>query len=280
MAITYAVAAALVAISLLAVATGGEVRLGSVDAASSLPAAAVSIYLFLGFTRVVTLGEEAMDYKRGIPRAMPIGVVLLGIVFLLTSIAVFERVPYGELMSTVVPQILLGQYLLPSYYGGLALALVSIMMSFTAFNAGILGTSRLLYALGREGILPRALGRIEGRHFTPYVSLLLLYALAITVTTLVYLTRNFAVPILVASAYESITHSVISYSALWHRRRMSGGATFRVRWGSYVFAVTAAAFASLSILLLATSPIEVTLVLAIGLLATYIYVRARVRGLI
>jgi len=55
-------------------------------------------------------------------------------------------------------------------------------MTEVAFNAGMLSTSRLVYALAREGSLPKVFSRLTLRFFTPYVALLFLYALALAVS--------------------------------------------------------------------------------------------------
>jgi amino acid transporter len=48
---------------------------------------------------------------------------------------------------------------------------LSLLASFTSFNGGLLGLSRFLAALAAQGVLPRALGRIEPRTLVPRAAL-------------------------------------------------------------------------------------------------------------
>jgi amino acid transporter len=48
---------------------------------------------------------------------------------------------------------------------------LSLLASFTSFNGALLGLGRFVAALGREGLLPRKLGRIDGRTLVPRAAL-------------------------------------------------------------------------------------------------------------
>ncbi len=278
-AVTYIVAVSLAVISIIAILSPGahnSITAGSLDLGAVFTSAAVGVYFFLGFARVSTLGEEAVDYERSIPRAMPIGVFMLGVVFLLVSIAIFRNVPYADLQNTVVPQILLGKYMIPGGNYAYVVAIVSILMSFTAFNAGLLGTSRLVYAMGREGVLPSFLGRIESRHFTPYLSLIFLFAVVWIFVSLVYVTNNFEVPIYIAAGFDSFMYGFTAYSAFWHTRHMDpSGIPFDIRWGKVIFPVTALVFILIGFLLLLSVTYWVALLMAVSLVLIFAYVRVK-----
>lgn len=276
--ITYLVAALLVIISLIAIGTSnlGSFSIGTISAVSILTSAAIGVYFFLGFARVSTLGEETVDYEKSIPRAMPIGVFVLGVVFLLVSVSIFLKVPFADLQSTVVPQILLGKYLLPGGKYAYVVALVSIIMSFTAFNAGLLGTSRLVYALGREGVLPNFLARIESRHFTPYLSLIFLFVVVWFFVTLIYMTNNFAVPIYIAAGFDSFMYGFTAYSAYWHKKRFKADQMpYDVKWGKVLFPITAIAFIVIGTLLFISETYWVGLLTVLSIIAIFLFVRTR-----
>lgn len=268
MGVTFFIALSLVAISVVALATPHQAvnTGGSINIVNSFTAAAVGVYFFLGFGRVTTLGEEAIDFKRGIPRAMPIAIVLLGVIFLFVSSAIFTRVPIALVASSPVPQIVLGKYMLNRNFA-IVVAFVSAVMSFGTFNAGILGTSRLIYALGREGTLPSFLGRINSRFYTPTASLIFLYVIALVISVLVYATRSFQVPVLIAALFDSFMYAFVAYSAFWHHRRLKGSEIpFRIRGGTIIFLLTAMIFVVLAVLLILTSPATVTILTVLGIL--------------
>ncbi len=273
MGVTFFIALSLISISLIALLYSHHVvyKFGPLDIGSSLIAAAVGVYFFLGFGRVTTLGEEAIDFKKGIPRAMPLAIILLGIVFLFVTSAIFLTVPVSQLVSSPIPQIVLGKYML-NRNSAIVVAIVSVVMSFGTFNAGILGTSRLIYALGREGTLPSFLGSINSRFFTPIPSLLFLYVIAVAVSSIVYYTRSFTVPVLVAALFDSFMYAFVAYSALWHHRRMrSEEIPFRVKGGAAIFSATLVVFLILAVLLILSSAAIVSALTAAGIVITALY---------
>lgn len=280
MGVTFFIALSLVAISVVALATPHQAvnTGGSINIVNSFTAAAVGVYFFLGFGRVTTLGEEAIDFKRGIPRAMPIAIVLLGVIFLFVSSAIFTRVPIALVASSPVPQIVLGKYMLNRNFA-IVVAFVSAVMSFGTFNAGILGTSRLIYALGREGTLPSFLGRINSRFYTPTASLIFLYVIALVISVLVYATRSFQVPVLIAALFDSFMYAFVAYSAFWHHRRLKGSEIpFRIRGGTIIFLLTAMIFVALAVLLILTSPATVTILTVLGILISGLYFFFKLRS--
>ncbi len=276
MIITFFVAISLILVSIYSiffVKNTTPVVLGQLNWLSIFSASAVSIYFFIGFGRVTTLGEEAIDYKKGIPRAMPLGVAFIGIVFILASIAIFEKVPLDVLKVTVIPQIILGKYILVGTQLPILIGIVSVIMSFSAFNAGILGTSRLVYALGREGTFPRFLGKIHSRFLTPYVSLLFLYGIVLVITVAIFVTRNYSVIVIVAAGFDAFMYGFVGYVALWHHRKMKkADVPFHVKGGTVIFLIAIGVFFLFGILLFATSPIEDAIIVILGtLILTVLY---------
>ncbi|HKT22907.1 MAG TPA: APC family permease, partial [Nitrososphaerales archaeon] len=64
--------------------------------------------------------------------------------------------------------------------GGLT-AVLGITVLLVAANAGVVGISRLAYAMSEEGAIPRFFGRIHHRYRTPYLSIAIFAAIAIAI---------------------------------------------------------------------------------------------------
>jgi amino acid transporter len=150
-------------------------------AAGSLAGGAAAIGLFfafwswVGFEMAPNYGEESKDPKRIVPRAMYISVIGLGIFYVITSWA-----PFGG-YSSITAAITQAQtdpahyYLGPaSSYIGLgvdqALSLLIITGSFACGMAFHNTAARYFYSLGREGVLPRALGKTHVRYKSPHIA--------------------------------------------------------------------------------------------------------------
>ena len=284
MVVTFTIVIALIlasGVSYFSPAPMGNLYFSSPSIVKILYASSISVYFFIGFGRVSTLGEESKDYKRSLPIAMFIGVTILAIIIGSFCIAIVNSVPYTYLQTTKLPQIELGQFLLGRSFA-IILAIVSILMSFSAFNAGVLGTSRLIYALGREGILPKAFSKLN-RFIVPYLSLIFMYGFALIATAIVFLTNSIEIPIIVAVGGDSFVYALVAYSALWHLRKLSREEIpFYVPYSKPFFAIVGITFVVLGVLAFASGSTWLSSVMAIIIalsifIIVYFYISSRLK---
>ncbi|WP_241108368.1 APC family permease [Pseudomonas sp. MPFS] len=151
--------------------------------------AAVLCLSFLGFDAVSTLAEETRDPRRDIPRAILITTLGAGLLFILLAMASQLALPGSQFKDaeSAASEVML-------HTGGRFLEIF-----FTAtYVAGAAGSalasqasvSRILFSMGRDGILPRRVfGTLSVRYKTPVtaivlVSLVSLLAVVVDLTTL------------------------------------------------------------------------------------------------
>ena len=116
---------------------------------------------FAGFEAASTLGEETADPRRAIPIAVLACVVFAGLYFTLITAAEsmgFGTSPKGVESFTGSGALMgdLGRTYVASWVGDL----ITLGASFGAFGAalaGLIAASRLIFAFGRDGLVPRAL---------------------------------------------------------------------------------------------------------------------------
>ena len=145
--------------------------------------AVFGVLAFTGFEAPAYLGEEAENPRRTVPRAILTTTVAIGVafVFFFYVTTVGWGVPdIGKLPADPAPWDTLGR----TYWGAGPTILVDIA-SVVALVAGALaaqnGAARMLFALGRDGLLPRVLGRTMHRFGTPVTALTLLLVTSIAV---------------------------------------------------------------------------------------------------
>jgi putrescine importer len=134
--------------------------------------AAIAAYSFLGFDAVTTLSEETVEPTRNIPRATVLAAAVSGLIYVVTA----------YLLALVHPSL---QFKDIDNAGYEVLAMVSgkaFIILFTvvlvAYAASVMcaqaGSSRLLYAMGRDGMLPaRLFSYLHPRFRTPVFGILL-----------------------------------------------------------------------------------------------------------
>jgi amino acid transporter len=136
-----------------------------------LTTAALVFTSYLGFAQVATVAGEMKRPGRTLPLAM-IGSVLVVTVLYVTTIFVatsafgWERLAAeGETAMVAVGRDLLGQA------GALAILLGGLLATMSSANASILSTSRSIYAVSKDALLPTWASRINLRYGTPHVAL-------------------------------------------------------------------------------------------------------------
>ena len=140
-------------------------------AGAVIVAAGVLAIAFEGYEVVAQSAEETKDPERTIPRAIYLSVAIVtGLYLLLMSTAIFAegwRTLAGEGELALIKA---GERFLP-FAGGLILVGALIAGAVSALNATIFSASRVAFAMGRDGTLPRAFGAIHRRKRTPYVAI-------------------------------------------------------------------------------------------------------------
>jgi amino acid transporter len=118
------------------------------------------ILMFVGFESAGTLGEEARDPRRSVPRALFLAVGLIGVFYVLSTYA--AAIGFGKSGAHAFAKDSGPWNTLADQYWG---AKVAWIVSLTVLNsqfANLLSGSnaavRMLYAMGRERMLPHRLG--------------------------------------------------------------------------------------------------------------------------
>lgn len=141
------------------------------------------ILSFVGFEAATTLGEEVRDPQRNIPRGIFLSLLLVGAIYLFTTYS--EMIGFGvanvdDLVGDTAPFNTLAFTYAPWLELLIGLAGVSSIFAVT-MNANN-GIVRILFAMGREGMLPSSLGRIHPVHRTPTNAVWLQAGVAVVLT--------------------------------------------------------------------------------------------------
>jgi amino acid transporter len=150
--------------------------------------AAIACYSFLGFDAVSTLTEETRDPRKTIPRAIMLITLVGGLIFV--GVSYFVELAHP---SYVFENADSAAYEIARNIGGdLFVSIFLIGLIVGQFASGLSAQAsgaRLLFAMGRDGVLPKSFfGRLHERFGTPANSILLcgvvaLLALKMDVTT-------------------------------------------------------------------------------------------------
>lgn len=134
----------------------------------------LAVGAFVGFESSSSLGVEARAPHRAIPRAVLFTVLAAGVLYIVAAYG--EVLGFGSAASLAQSSAPLNDLAASAGVGWLAYFLdLSVTISAAAcVSASLNAAARGVYSLGREGILPAALGRSHARFRTPHVAILVL----------------------------------------------------------------------------------------------------------
>ena len=169
-------------------------------------------FSFTGFDSLSSLAEETKDTKKTLPRAIFLTALISGIIFIISTYFMQLYFPgnpeqYFELVDETQPEILLlvGGAFFQSVV--LSFAIITVMASGISAHAGV---SRLMYVMGRDGVLPKKFfGYISPKNFTPAYNIWLAGVIGLTAG---FLSLEFVVALIsfgALTAFSFVNLSVI-----------------------------------------------------------------------
>ena len=128
--------------------------------------AALVFFAFIGFDVVATASEETRNPKRNVPLGIGVGMSLIIVMYVPVAIVTTGMVSYKQLASVESPSLATAFELVGADWAakiisfGICLGLATVVMVL------LLGLTRVVFAMSRDGLLPRTLST-TGKHGTP-----------------------------------------------------------------------------------------------------------------
>jgi amino acid transporter/nucleotide-binding universal stress UspA family protein len=142
---------------------------------------------FEGFEVIAQAGDEAIEPRRNLPKAMLYSILIVVLTYVGVAFAAIIGVRdvgqpawswigshggkgFGEAVSLLIPS-----------YGSLLVTITVIFASTSALNATIYSATRASYALGRDRMLPAFFSKLHSKRRTPFMALIFTGILVIVV---------------------------------------------------------------------------------------------------
>jgi amino acid transporter len=192
-----------------------------------------TLFAFVGFESAATLGEEAKDPRRTIPRAIMVSTLVVGAFFVFTSYAAV--IGFGvsaegidQMTSDAAPL-----NTLATRFGGETLSAFvnsAVIVSIIAVNlVTVPAISRMLYAMGRDRVLPERLGKLSKRD-APQFAILVLFVVVVATSLIsggiwgpenIAAWSSFFATLFFIGAYLMLCVGIIFYMRRHHRDEFS-----------------------------------------------------------
>jgi len=155
------------------------------------------IWAYHGWMNLAPLAEEVREPGRNIPFSLIAGTLTVMALYLLANLAYHLVVDRPDMIGLGKDIPVAALFFLRLFGNvGLMLASAAIMVSvFGALNGNLLVGPRLLFAMGRDGLAPRALSALHPRYHTPALAGLTLTVWSILLVVGVALLVRFPLPV-------------------------------------------------------------------------------------
>lgn len=133
-------------------------------------AAGTIFFSFIGLDAVATAGEEVKDPQRALPRAIIGALIIVTSVYVLVALAGLAAKP-AEFFGTEEAQNAGLSQILNDVTGltvwGTVLAAGAVISIFSVTLVTLYGQTRILFAIGRDGLIPKKFTEVNPRTLTP-----------------------------------------------------------------------------------------------------------------
>jgi len=143
-----------------------------------LRGAGVVFFAYLGFDTVATLTQEAKDPQRSVPKGILLSLAICTAGYALLSLVLTGMVAY-PLLNVADPMAVAMRVMGPNYAWMRLMIEIAILAGLASvILVVIMGISRILLTISRDGLLPAKVGHVHPRFQTPFFTSLLLSGIA------------------------------------------------------------------------------------------------------
>ncbi|KRM89360.1 amino acid permease [Liquorilactobacillus vini DSM 20605] len=133
--------------------------------------ASLVFFAYLGFDAVSASAAEVKNPKKNMPIGVLGTLIICTILYILVSIVLTGMVSYKKL-NVANPVSFALQYVNQNWAAGI-ISLGALAGMFTMMVTMIFSSSRLIYSIGRDGLLPKFLGEVSPKHRIPSNAMLI-----------------------------------------------------------------------------------------------------------
>ena len=169
--------------------------------------AALIFWSFLGYENVSNVAEEFSDPKKDFHRSILLSVALVSGLYIAVAFVTVGTLAYKSGGSVAPFAAILSNVL--GVYGAIGTAILAVFIIFGTANAYMTGMSRVIYAVARDGGLPRVLDHLSKKTSAPDRSILALVGLSFSVLLVFYVFGvDLETALLIASGAAILTYVI------------------------------------------------------------------------
>jgi APA family basic amino acid/polyamine antiporter len=195
-------------------------------------AAGTVFFSFIGLDTVACGGEETKNPKRNVPIGIIAALLIVTVFYLFVAVAALGAQPAAKFAGQEAGLSVILQTVTGHAWPAIVLSMGAVISVFSVTLATIYGQTRILFAISRDGLVPKIFQRVNARTLTPVGNTIIVCVGVGLVAGLVdseFLWDMVSMGTLTAFSVVSIAVPVLRY-----KQRAAPQSGFRLPFGPYV----------------------------------------------
>lgn len=130
-------------------------------------AAGTIFFSYIGLDAVSTAGDEVKDPQRTMPRALIAALLVVTAIYVLVAFAALGSQPWQEFEGQSAGLAVILDQITGNIGASTVLAAGAVISIFSVTLVTMYGQTRILFAMGRDGLLPSLFAKVDPRSMTP-----------------------------------------------------------------------------------------------------------------
>jgi len=133
-------------------------------------AAGTVFFSFIGLDTVATAGDEVRNPKRNVPIGILAALAIVTVFYMLVAVAALGAQPAYKFAGQEAGLAVILQNVTGKTWPALILAAGAVISVFSVTLVTIYGQTRILYAISRDGLIPKSFQRVNPRTHAPVIN--------------------------------------------------------------------------------------------------------------
>ncbi|MEN8652788.1 amino acid transporter [Streptomyces sp. 21So2-11] len=160
-------------IGFMGIKAGNYTPLAPLGVTGISAAAATLFFSYIGFDAASTAGEEAKNPKRDLPRAIMLSLLIVTVLYCLVALVAVGAMPWQDFEGTEAALAQIMKDVTGDSFWGVVLAAGAVVAIASVVFAVLYGQTRILFAMSRDGLVPKVFAKIDPRTGTPKANVVL-----------------------------------------------------------------------------------------------------------
>jgi len=146
-------------------------------------------FAYIGLDAVSTAGDEVKDPQRTMPRAIIAALLIVTSIHVVVSVAAIGAQPWQEFKGEGAVLAVILDHITGNIAGGTIVAAGAVISIFSVTLVTLYGQTRILFTMGRDGLLPATFAKVNPRTMTPVRNTVIVAFVVAVLAALVPLSR-------------------------------------------------------------------------------------------